>query len=372
MGVWKEASDGGYFIRRPEFNEYKQALLRAGIFAVGHNRAATRGTITDKNAHPFVVDDKIVLVQNGTYKGSHKHHKDTEVDTEAVAHVISENDDITTALKKINAAYALVWFNADTGKLHMIRNNERPLWLLELKEGGLMWASEPGFMENAADRNGLKYIQQSYLLEDNVLVTLSLTGGSWERGDEKLQCGYVAPFRTETTNHRTFPESSWDDLVDQTFSYQGHYSNVTKLPYTRPAAEEVSQTLSEILAEENPEVHVPVGEAMDLAETLRTGDHNKELFLELADYIPANKHPNCTTWHMLAHTTTPDSSMDRVTFHWFVYNKTAEQMLDFLENEWYTAKIAAVRTLTASSGFMVVTALVTDVKPFYTQVLEVY
>jgi hypothetical protein len=374
VGIWKEASDGGSFIRRPEFNEYKQALIRAGVFAVGHNRAATRGTITDKNAHPFVVDDKIVLVQNGTYKGSHKHHKDTEVDTEAVAHVISENEDITTALKKINAAYALVWFNAETGKLHMIRNPERPLWLLELTSGGLMWASEPGFMENAADRHGLKYTQQSYMLEANVLVTLSLKAHSWERGDEKLQCAYEAPFcHSNATNvytdNRRVDLPDWDYMVDETVSYQGHHENVTRFPYTRPQAEQVDRALIEIIASESPELFLSIGDALEIAETLRTGDHSKEIFIELNDYIPANKHPNCTTWHMSASTTTPDGKMDRVTFHWFVYNKTSEQMLDYLENEWYTANIVAVRTLTASPGHMVVTCLMTNVKPFYTETL---
>jgi len=94
----KEASQAGIFQQRKEIKEFRGKLVQNGLFAVGHNRSATRGSIIDKNAHPFWVDDKIVLVQNGTYKGSHKHHKDVDVDSEAIAHVLSEEADIETGI----------------------------------------------------------------------------------------------------------------------------------------------------------------------------------------------------------------------------------------------------------------------------------
>ena len=84
--VHKEASQAADFIHTDEFKKFKGELVQRGLFAVGHNRAATRGEVVDKNAHPFVIDDKIVLVQNGTWRGDHKKIKDTAVDTEALAH----------------------------------------------------------------------------------------------------------------------------------------------------------------------------------------------------------------------------------------------------------------------------------------------
>jgi len=153
--IHKEASQAGTFLKAKEISTFKGELIRRGVFAVGHNRAATRGKINDVNSHPFWIEDKIVLVQNGTYKGDHSHHKDTEVDTEAVAHVIAETPDVAEALQKINAAYALVWFNTETKTLYMIRNSERPLYLAWADQT-LLWCSDPGFLFLAAGRNNLK------------------------------------------------------------------------------------------------------------------------------------------------------------------------------------------------------------------------
>ena len=69
VGIAKAAMHGADFICTKEFKEFKSHAIKNGIFAVGHNRAATRGTINDENAHPFYVEDKIVLVQNGSWRG---------------------------------------------------------------------------------------------------------------------------------------------------------------------------------------------------------------------------------------------------------------------------------------------------------------
>jgi glucosamine 6-phosphate synthetase-like amidotransferase/phosphosugar isomerase protein len=169
--IHKEASNGLTFLQTKEFKEFKTNLYRDGKFAAGHNRAATRGAVVDENAHPFWVDDKIILMQNGTYKGSHTHLKDTVVDTEAVAHVIAEGTSITESLQKVNASYALVWYNADTGELNLIRNSERPLYLAEFSTSGIAWASEECFLDFAFKRNDIKYTKKPVLIPEYTLVS---------------------------------------------------------------------------------------------------------------------------------------------------------------------------------------------------------
>jgi hypothetical protein len=59
--------------------------------------------------------------------GGHKHHKDVEVDSHAIAHVLAEQPDTEKALQSINAAYALIWYDVENKKLNLIRNKDRPL-----------------------------------------------------------------------------------------------------------------------------------------------------------------------------------------------------------------------------------------------------
>jgi hypothetical protein len=71
------------------------------------------------------------LVHNGTVWGDHKKLKDVEVDSEAIAHIIASEPDPEVALKKINAAYALIWYDIEKKQLNIIRNKERPLAWVE-------------------------------------------------------------------------------------------------------------------------------------------------------------------------------------------------------------------------------------------------
>lgn len=125
--IAKGAVDGPTYVKSDEWKELKKKAISDGWAIVGHNRKATRGSITDENAHPFWVDDKLVLVHNGSMYGDHKKHKDVEVDSHAIAHVLAETPDIEEALQKINAAYAFIWYDVEKKNLHVIRNNERPL-----------------------------------------------------------------------------------------------------------------------------------------------------------------------------------------------------------------------------------------------------
>lgn len=154
--IMKEASPAWEFLSKPEAKTIGQELFSNGRWAFGHNRAATRGSKKDENSHPFIVDNHIVLLQNGTYVGDHKHHKDTEVDTEAIAHVIAEHPGkLEEALQKINAAYVLVWWNDKEKSLNIIRNQERPLWYGNTEDGTTLFFSEWGIMFAAADRNNI-------------------------------------------------------------------------------------------------------------------------------------------------------------------------------------------------------------------------
>ena len=116
-----------------ESEEYQQLMTEATKniqFMVGHNRKATVGKITDKTAHPFA-EGNIVLVHNGTLSNHTKLTEETvEVDSHAITHAISEKG-YKEALKELEGAFTLVWYDIGDKTLRFVRNDKRPLHILK-------------------------------------------------------------------------------------------------------------------------------------------------------------------------------------------------------------------------------------------------
>lgn len=209
--IAKEAVDAHEFSQKKEFHEIVGKAWSRGFAMVGHNRKATRGSITDENAHPFWVEDKLVLVHNGSYNGSHKHLKDVEVDSNAIAHHLadagSEPEDIEKALKHINAAYALVWYDIQNKRLNFIRNTQRPLCVMETNDA-IYLASEGSMLRFASERLGLKPVEKNggpFLLKEHQLVTIQLKDNKqWELEANDLDCAFVQP-KSQPNYNSVFP-----------------------------------------------------------------------------------------------------------------------------------------------------------------------
>jgi hypothetical protein len=183
------AKDAGMAPRFMLSKEYETALQKAwnnGAAMIGHNRAATRGVVNDQNAHPFNVDDNIILVHNGTMRGNHRKHADVEVDSHAIAHLIHEKGDVSEALSAIDAAYALIWYDLAKAELNFIRNDERPLFWMELDDCWV-WSSEVAMLNFVTDRMDLKVKTAPTLLSEHMLQKFLLQGKGWSTTSEKVE-----------------------------------------------------------------------------------------------------------------------------------------------------------------------------------------
>lgn len=93
-----------------------------------HCRAATKGKVAKKNAHPFVFDH-IIGMHNGTIHATQPNENKFETDSEALYYNISEMG-LQEALNKTHGgqiALALVWLDAKKNTLNFYRNSLRPL-----------------------------------------------------------------------------------------------------------------------------------------------------------------------------------------------------------------------------------------------------
>lgn len=343
--VRKAAVDGPSFIKTDEFTQLRGDSWTKGMFMVGHNRAATRGSINDANAHPFVVDDKIVLVQNGTYFGSHKHHKDTEVDTEAVAHVIAENDNIEEALQKVNAAYALVWYNVQTSTLYLIRNTHRPLYLAKTASDTYVFASESESIWYACARASVKLKGTPKMLEPGELHSFKFDAASktYEHEVSKLDITFRGS------------GNSWDD-EDFYGQWQRHYggyapanTEITPITGKNPVAKAVDNdlTIYDYVHKRHQFIHYALNddEVTPIRVKLDNNDRTSRIPVELEGYLPMQSGPNCNRWIVYGKMITPSETDPSPLIYTVMGDMTEEEVLSYVTDDMYTAHKASMSVL---------------------------
>src|SRR3989344_1095635 len=129
-----------------------------GVIGLGHNRWATHGEVTEKNAHPHSdCKGNIFVVHNGIIENyrqikeeleKHGHVFSSETDTETLAHLIEKffagnlEDAVRKALRVVRGTYGLaVIAKQDPGKLVAARLSS-PL-VLSINDSGGFVASDP-------------------------------------------------------------------------------------------------------------------------------------------------------------------------------------------------------------------------------------
>lgn len=140
LDILKGDADGYVFTHSQPYVDVFRKISSKYHIIIGHNRKATKGTVTPENAHPFK-EDHIVLVHNGTIFNADELNKESEVDSHAITSALSKSD-APAALETIHGAYALVWYDTQKKTLNLARNKDRPLYLVEYPD---FWAiaSEP-------------------------------------------------------------------------------------------------------------------------------------------------------------------------------------------------------------------------------------
>lgn len=152
-GYYKEAVPSYDFLADKRVD--KLLNDRQLAFMVGHNRYATSGSSWDvAGAHPFR-HGKITMVHNGTLDDHHDlpDGKDFVVDSEAVCHNLDKHGYKKT-IKKLEGAFALIWYNSEDKKLCFVRNTERNLFIAETPSA-IFFASEEGLLRWVLGRNSV-------------------------------------------------------------------------------------------------------------------------------------------------------------------------------------------------------------------------
>jgi glucosamine 6-phosphate synthetase-like amidotransferase/phosphosugar isomerase protein len=333
----KDAVTGSTFVTTTEYNKFNTDVIANGMFAVGHNRAATRGTVNDKNAHPFCIEDNIILVQNGTYRGSHTHHKDTEVDTEAIAWVLHEHpNDIQTALQKINAAYCLVWYNVTDKALYIIRNKERPMFIAYNKQGGIMFASEPETIMLAASRNNIKLNKPPYLIAEDTLFKWQLDTDkkTYSFSDVKLECDFRG---TPHYAHWYNNPAVWDQEITE----RANIHPIVRQVNTTDKGQDIT-IHSYVYDGRFDNSMVTDAQATAIRENIMARNRDSEMLVEFVDYLPAktNFNKECRTWYVIGTPIVGDDTAPLPVVYSMIFDKSEIDIYTMLDvNGFYSVRV---------------------------------
>ena len=189
----KGAMASSDFVNTAEYEKAQKEIILSANFVVGHNRSATKGKLSHENTHPFR-EQHITLVHNGTLP-YHKNLADVEVDSQAIA-ISMAKIGYKKTIKMINGAFALIWVDNKQKTLNFVRNNQRPLWVIET-DFIFIFVSEPGLAKWICERNNMSIISCTSVPIDT-LHQFNL--GEWDKMYVEKVDTYTPTFVPQTYN----------------------------------------------------------------------------------------------------------------------------------------------------------------------------
>jgi hypothetical protein len=161
---------------------------------IGHCRYKTIGSIDRASAHPYDISEKgIIGVHNGTLKNyySFPQHQSGNTDSLTLYESIAERGPVET-FEQADGAWACVWWDQNTRRLHFIRNKERSLWYTYSQDKKrLYWASEPWMFAAVSRREKLwdgGEDKQVYLqFTEDILYTLEINLSAASKNEPVLR-----------------------------------------------------------------------------------------------------------------------------------------------------------------------------------------
>ena len=216
--VKKEVSPPNEFMHMQDVQKMMEVGNTRAI--IGHNRAATIGSISKENAHPFIVDD-FIGVHNGTIPYFSKEANKRDVtDSQILFESINEFG-IDIALSNLpnneKTAYAIVMIDKETGVITFVRNEQRPLWCIWSKNNKtLMWSSEDTMLEFVCARSQSVWGEVMRFVP-NKIYTYDMSLGLFnERENRNLKKSSYVVHRKHTTpkvEHKIVATSSNENTV---------------------------------------------------------------------------------------------------------------------------------------------------------------
>ena len=225
---------------RPDYQEQITKNKKPVFVWMGHNRAATRGEVNHRNAHPFV-HGNLILAHNGTLHSTYaltKEHKNPfGTDSEAICYHLSQNP-IEDTWKAIRGAAALSWWDSHLLTMNLITNGERPLsFVFSEDKKNLYWASEAWMLSGILNRHSVK-CQEIQTLNKHYHAYFHWDHEAKAIKEEfkKLEPPFTAPV---TTNYYPGGKHGWGGK----YNYEEKKEEGKKLEHTKTESRGVAMSM---------------------------------------------------------------------------------------------------------------------------------
>lgn len=230
---------------------------------IGHCRAATLGAVSVANAHPYVIDNKVIGTHNGTISAFRPKDVDAETRTDSLdLYERITRKGVLQALADAGwgAAFALVWYDRSTKRINMIRNKERPLFIMKTKEDTFFYASEKRMLDFIANGDPVDVTH----LEVDTLYSFNVE-------DPHDYTKEAIDYRHEISKRWSHSQGGLRNRRGRTFLQKGEaisipgepvYTRVSKKTgETRSADEQFDRDLDEFFRTRAPEIQGPEQES---------------------------------------------------------------------------------------------------------------
>ena len=215
--VLKKTMAGWDFIETGAFNRVMTNHQKYK-FMIGHNRAATQGSVNLDNAHPFQ-HGRITGVHNGTLTNyrSLDNKASFNTDSEYIFHKLNQDEGNAGKVSpKLQGAYNLLWHDTKDNTVHSLRNTLRPYSYAKIKGKDIVvGASELDMLWWIAIRNSLE-LEEMWEPAPHTEYIFDLDNGDLMNPQEVEREGYTAPkydYPSRNRYHNSNQQSSVLSMV---------------------------------------------------------------------------------------------------------------------------------------------------------------
>ena len=177
--IYKRAIQGSDFVYLRTANKLIDGTLNQPSLLMGHNRAATKGGVSDSTSHPFHWGD-ITLAHNGTLDAHRTLPGGSlfDVDSEAICNAFNE-EGAAAVIPVLKGAFTLTWHDRENNTFNIVRNSERPMQVAELTDyngnlKGIVYASEAWMIRAVSSRVLGFHVQEPVELPEGQWLSMSL------------------------------------------------------------------------------------------------------------------------------------------------------------------------------------------------------